>query len=54
MQNCFIESTGGTFRDECLNLHWFLSLDDAKQTIEDRCFVFPIRIRGCRGAGMAA
>lgn len=34
VQNCFIESFNGTFRDECLNLHWFLSLDDAKQEIE--------------------
>jgi putative transposase len=35
VQNCFIESFNGTLRDECLNLHWFLSLGDAKQTIED-------------------
>lgn len=34
VQNCFIESFNGTFRDECLNLHWFLSLGDAKQEIE--------------------
>ena len=34
MQNGFIESFNGTFRDECLNLHWFLSLTDAKQAIE--------------------
>ena len=33
-QNAFIESFNGTFRDECLNLHWFLSLEDAKQEIE--------------------
>jgi putative transposase len=34
VQNCFIESFNGTFRDECLNLHWFLSLKDAEQEIE--------------------
>lgn len=27
--NLFIESFNGSFRDECLNTHWFLSLDDA-------------------------
>jgi putative transposase len=35
VQNAFIESFNGTFRDDCLNLHWFLSLTDAKHTIED-------------------
>ena len=25
IQNCFVESFLGSFRDECLNLHWFLS-----------------------------
>ena len=34
VQNCFIESFNGSLRDECLNLHWFLSLRDAQQTIE--------------------
>jgi transposase InsO family protein len=34
VQNCFIESFNGTLRDECLNLHWFLSLADARRTIE--------------------
>jgi putative transposase len=33
-QNCFIESFNGTFRDDCLNMHWFLSMDDATRTIE--------------------
>lgn len=32
--NAFIESFNGTFRDECLNAHWFLSLLDAKEKIE--------------------
>jgi len=34
VQNCFIESFNRTFRDECLNLHWFVSLEDARQEIE--------------------
>ena len=34
MQNGFIESFNGSFRDECLNLHWFLSLRDAREKIE--------------------
>ena len=34
VQNAFIESFNGTFRDECLNQHWFTSLRDARQTIE--------------------
>jgi putative transposase len=33
-QNCYIESFNGRLRDECLNLHWFLSLADARRTIE--------------------
>ena len=32
--NPYIESTGGSLRDECLNVHWFLSLDDAREKIE--------------------
>lgn len=34
VQNCFVESFLGSFRDECLNLHWFLSLRDARMEIE--------------------
>lgn len=34
VQNCFIESFNGRFRDECLNQHWFLSLQDARRIIE--------------------
>ncbi len=33
--NVFVESFNGSFRDECLNVHWFLSLDDARQKIEN-------------------
>ena len=32
--NAFIESFNGTFRDECLNVHWFETLLEAKQLIE--------------------
>ena len=35
IQNAFIESFNGKFRDECLNEHWFLSLVDARRLIED-------------------
>lgn len=34
IENCFVESFNGRFRDECLNLHWFLSLADARRKIE--------------------
>ena len=32
--NAYIESFNRSFRDECLNLHWFLSLEEAKEKIE--------------------
>ncbi len=32
--NCHIETFNGSFRDECLNLHWFESLEEAKEIIE--------------------
>lgn len=32
--NAFIESFNGSLRDECLNVHWFLSLNDAREKIE--------------------
>ena len=32
--NPFIESFNGSFRDECLNVHWVLSLEDARDKIE--------------------
>jgi putative transposase len=34
-QNAYIESFSRRFRDECLNLHWFESLEDARRTIEE-------------------
>jgi len=33
MQNGYQESFNGKFRDECLNLHWFVNLEDARRII---------------------
>lgn len=33
--NSYIESFNGKFRTECLNAHWFMSLDDARAKMED-------------------
>jgi putative transposase len=33
--NAYIESFNGSFRGECLNINWFLSLDDAREKIEE-------------------
>ena len=32
--NAYIESFNGSFRDECLNTNWFLSMEDARSKIE--------------------
>src|SRR3954470_21344315 len=34
IENAYVESFNGKFRDECLNEHWFVTLADAKATIE--------------------
>jgi len=34
VENAFIESFNGRLREECLNQHWFLDLEDARRTIE--------------------
>jgi putative transposase len=34
VQNCYVESFNGTFRDDCLNEHWFVSLPEARALIE--------------------
>jgi putative transposase len=34
IENCFVESFNGKFRDECLNAHWFVTLADARRRIE--------------------
>jgi transposase InsO family protein len=33
-QNAYVESFNGRLRDECLNEHWFVSLDHARTVIE--------------------
>lgn len=35
VENAYIESFNGRFRDECLNEHWFLSMAHARQVIEN-------------------
>lgn len=32
--NCFVETFNGSLRDECLNVHWFETIEDAKAIIE--------------------
>jgi len=34
-QNAYIESFNGRFREECLNLHWFINLAESQRIIED-------------------
>jgi len=34
VQNAFVESFNGSFRDECLNQHWFETIEDAQGIIE--------------------
>lgn len=34
-QNAYIESFNGKFRNECLNEHWFMSLEEAREIIEE-------------------
>jgi putative transposase len=34
VENAIIESFNGKLRDECLNMHWFESLDEARRLIE--------------------
>ena len=33
--NAFIDSFNGKFKAKCLNTHWFMSLDDAHQKMEE-------------------
>src|SRR5262247_2397666 len=32
--NAYVESFNGTFRDECLNAHWFESIADARAVVK--------------------
>jgi putative transposase len=34
VDNAYVESFNGRFRDECLDLHWFRCLSDDRRTIE--------------------
>lgn len=34
IDNPFIESFNGSLQDECLNIHWFLSLEDAQEKLD--------------------
>lgn len=36
IENAFVESFNGRFRDECLNEHWFTDIVDARRIIETR------------------
>ena len=35
IENAYAESFIGRLRDECLNEHWFLSLEDAREKVEE-------------------
>ena len=35
IENAFIESFNGWFRDECLNINWFISVNHAREVIEE-------------------
>lgn len=35
VDNAYMESFNGKFRDECLNLHWFMSIGHARDIAED-------------------
>jgi putative transposase len=35
MQNAYIESFNGRFREECLNRNWLTTLSEAQRTIEN-------------------
>ncbi|HBM0098260.1 TPA: transposase [Salmonella enterica subsp. enterica serovar Blitta] len=35
--NPFIESFNSSLRDECLNLHWFLSVEDTQEKLDNWC-----------------
>ena len=48
--NAFIEAFNGRFRAECLNAHWFMSLEDAREKLEDwRKYYNEVRPHGAIG-----
>ena len=48
VDNAYIESFNGRFRDECLNAHWFLSVADARRQIGIWRGVLRRRTAACR------
>jgi putative transposase len=42
-QNAYIESFNGSFRDECLNEHWFADLADGQSNILSVNSLRPLR-----------
>ena len=36
MENAYIEGFNGRFRDECLNEHRFMTLEQGRETVEER------------------
>ena len=55
MENGFIESFNGKFRDECLNENWFLDLADAREKIETwRCDYNQVRAQPDEAALLCA
>ncbi len=50
MENGFIESFNGKFRDECLNENWFINVADAREKIETwRCDYNQVRPHSALG-----
>ena len=40
VDNCYIESFNGKFRNECLNEHWFVNIPGAREIIENWRMVY--------------
>jgi putative transposase len=54
MENGFIESFNGQFRDECPNENWFLDVTDAREKIETwRCDYNQARPHSALGARLS-
>ena len=48
--NAFIEAFNGRFRAECLNAHWFMCIEDAREKMEDwRKYYNEVRPHGAIG-----
>ena len=44
-QNCYVESFNDKLRDECLNEHWFGSVDQAREIVEKCRVDYNVSIR---------